>query len=547
MNKTFLTLCVLCVSAVNAFCLQPLKDAAITGTASQVQGTLTATTGSTLVINGALNGAPTGGSLTLSAVTIGFGSNQLNWSWVNKSGSSLADLATRSFSSLQGVPTTLAGYGIADAQPLDSDLTAIAALSTTTYGRSILTVADAAALRTAEGVVIGTNVEAWALNLDLWAAVNPSSYLTTALAATTYATITNSANANSLSTGTLSDVLLSGNVVTTTTGPALYIGYETKTSSFTAVANHRYFINASNVVVTMPSTCTYGQTLIVRSWAAPFTVSSSAVTLTYSAATEVVWTGTNVWRPLNIVLGSNSGSGDDQTVILENKNNTAPNQAGQSPGGDTLLIKAQADLLYEPITVVAAPYTKRLYQYLGSFTFYYYGLLPFPSTFYSWRDLSGGYETNDGTMTGLVRLADGSGNSVSQTTHPYGPNNWIAGTVLRLYFAQNFTASAGDEVDVYSGLTELFGFVVDSDVIDATDTTTPTGGVAVRSVSYFSTVPDGGDNVYVNAVNQSPVVYSGNSAAVVWPNTVFWINSMGAALSMTATNSVPIDIEVTVH
>lgn len=41
----------------------------------------------------------------------------------------------------------------AEFQPLDSDLTAIAALSTTAYGRALLTMADAAALRTAAGIV----------------------------------------------------------------------------------------------------------------------------------------------------------------------------------------------------------------------------------------------------------------------------------------------------------------------------------------------------------------------------------------------------------
>ena len=45
------------------------------------------------------------------------------------------------------VTTALAGK-----QPLDSDLTAIAALSTTTFGRALLTMADAAALRTAAGL-----------------------------------------------------------------------------------------------------------------------------------------------------------------------------------------------------------------------------------------------------------------------------------------------------------------------------------------------------------------------------------------------------------
>jgi len=56
------------------------------------------------------------------------------------------------FSSLSGKPTTLSGYGITDAQPLDSDLTAIAALTTTTYGRSLLTGADAAATHTTLGL-----------------------------------------------------------------------------------------------------------------------------------------------------------------------------------------------------------------------------------------------------------------------------------------------------------------------------------------------------------------------------------------------------------
>ncbi|CAB4140027.1 Bacteriophage P22 tailspike, N-terminal [uncultured Caudovirales phage] len=37
-------------------------------------------------------------------------------------------------------------------QPLDADLTAIAALTTTAYGRSLLTMADAAALRSAAGI-----------------------------------------------------------------------------------------------------------------------------------------------------------------------------------------------------------------------------------------------------------------------------------------------------------------------------------------------------------------------------------------------------------
>ena len=45
---------------------------------------------------------------------------------------------TQAWSTLTSTPTTLSGYGIADAQPLDSDLTSIAAVSTTSFGRGLL-------------------------------------------------------------------------------------------------------------------------------------------------------------------------------------------------------------------------------------------------------------------------------------------------------------------------------------------------------------------------------------------------------------------------
>lgn len=51
-------------------------------------------------------------------------------------------------------------------QPLDSDLTSIAALSTTSFGRGLLALADAAALRTSAGLVIGTDVQAHDAELD---------------------------------------------------------------------------------------------------------------------------------------------------------------------------------------------------------------------------------------------------------------------------------------------------------------------------------------------------------------------------------------------
>ena len=49
---------------------------------------------------------------------------------------------------------TLIGFDSADYQPLDADLTSIAALTTTAFGRSLLELADAAALRTIADVTV---------------------------------------------------------------------------------------------------------------------------------------------------------------------------------------------------------------------------------------------------------------------------------------------------------------------------------------------------------------------------------------------------------
>jgi hypothetical protein len=63
-------------------------------------------------------------------------------------------------------------------QPLDSDLTAISAIATVGYGRALLALADAAALRTYAGLVIGTNVQAYDATLTAFAAYNTNGLLT---------------------------------------------------------------------------------------------------------------------------------------------------------------------------------------------------------------------------------------------------------------------------------------------------------------------------------------------------------------------------------
>jgi hypothetical protein len=75
--------------------------------------------------------------------------------WTNRTPAQLkTDLAITE-ADISGLVADLAAK-----QPLDSDLTAIAALATTTFGRALLALADAAALRSTAGLVIGTDVEA---------------------------------------------------------------------------------------------------------------------------------------------------------------------------------------------------------------------------------------------------------------------------------------------------------------------------------------------------------------------------------------------------
>jgi len=61
-------------------------------------------------------------------------------------------------------------------QPLDSDLSQIAALSTTAFGRGLLDDANASAGRISLGLAIGTNVQAWDADLDSIAALGTTPF-----------------------------------------------------------------------------------------------------------------------------------------------------------------------------------------------------------------------------------------------------------------------------------------------------------------------------------------------------------------------------------
>lgn len=87
-----------------------------------------------------------------------------------RTGDVVAQSGDYTFAQIGSTPTTLSGYGITDAQPLDSDLTAIAALTTTSFGRGYLTLADASASRTYLALVPGTDIQTYDSDLAALAA-----------------------------------------------------------------------------------------------------------------------------------------------------------------------------------------------------------------------------------------------------------------------------------------------------------------------------------------------------------------------------------------
>lgn len=104
-------------------------------------------------------------------------------------------------------------------QPLDADLTAIAALTTTTFGRNALTYADAAAARTAQGLVIGTDVQAYDADLSSLASASGTNTIYYRSGASTWSPVTIGTNLT-FSGGTLSATGGGGGGSGDVTGPA---------------------------------------------------------------------------------------------------------------------------------------------------------------------------------------------------------------------------------------------------------------------------------------------------------------------------------------
>lgn len=110
--------------------------------------------------------------------------------------------------------STIASSLSATFQPLDSDLTAIAAVSTSAYGRSFLALADSSAARTLTGTVIGTDVQAYDSDLAAVAALTTTSYGRSFLALADAAAARTLVGLSSSDSPTFTSLTLTGNLNT---------------------------------------------------------------------------------------------------------------------------------------------------------------------------------------------------------------------------------------------------------------------------------------------------------------------------------------------
>jgi hypothetical protein len=242
-------------------------------------------------------------------------------------------------------------------QAWDSDLDAIAALSTTNYGRGLLTLSDAAALRSNAGLVIGTNVQAWDSDLDVWATKTPPTG--DVVGATDTQTLTNKTiinptiNGATLNNGTITGVSINGGSVVNSDIVYPKIVLDPKSSSFTAEF-YKYYATTGTVTVTDPASPTAGHYYFVLVQSGTATIGgtvfgasripiyryyngSSWVTLPIS----VNWSElTNIPANINTWATKTPPSGDvvgtTDTQTLTNKTITNPTINGATVNSSTL-------------------------------------------------------------------------------------------------------------------------------------------------------------------------------------------------------------------
>lgn len=288
------------------------QTAAITKTISgdAITEDLTVGIGRTLTLNGALAGTPSGGALDLSALTLTLPVNYLTAAQV------------------------AAAY-----QPLDADLTSISALATTSFGRSLLTQADAAAARTTLGAGTSSFDGTWAsltakpanvvsfgglANAAGWLRNNGSgtlSYATPAKSDVGLGNVPNvdATNADNITTGTLADARIASTIArdseVSSAVSALSSVYQPLDSDLTAWAG----VNPSN----------YSTTAAINGWFADPSTNGS-----FSAS---------AWRTdLGLVIGTNVQAYDADLADLADGSLTG-SKVGTGINADNITTGTVAD------------------------------------------------------------------------------------------------------------------------------------------------------------------------------------------------------------
>jgi hypothetical protein len=286
-------------------------------------------------------------------------------------------LATPSFASITGKPTTLAGYGITDGitasavaagyQPLDADLTAISALSTTPYGRGFLTLADAAAalvyigatggtgtvtsvsVVTANGVSgsVATATTTPAITLTL-GAITPSSV--------NGITLSGSGSVANSGTSSLSTFTGSGTSSGTNTGDQTNISGNAATATALQTArsiNGTSFNGTADITVAAAAGTLTGATLAAN------VTASSLLSAAGGAFGTAAFTAASAYQPIDAALTA-LATGSDFVVFsgptTSNKTFTLPNASSTilttnaavtaSQGGTGQTTYTEGDLLY---------------------------------------------------------------------------------------------------------------------------------------------------------------------------------------------------------
>src|SRR5581483_8776360 len=109
MKRTRILLCCAALTPL-AHGAQGIKDLSLLGMSHLLStASLAIDSGATLTNAGTLNGA---GTFDFSAGILTLAANQVGWVSVNKSGSSLSDLANHDFGQLANKPTSASSYGI---------------------------------------------------------------------------------------------------------------------------------------------------------------------------------------------------------------------------------------------------------------------------------------------------------------------------------------------------------------------------------------------------------------------------------------------------